>query len=88
MLIVHHGSKEPEAERTAWMVHLDTPVGTISISDKNDQPGGPQFDFEKDEILLNLAGVPNADWHRFTVLDGSGYTWNLGELAEASLKER
>jgi hypothetical protein len=65
-----------------WAIYIDTPVGTISVQDKNDQPGGPH-DWDKDEIMIGLDSIHQNDWKRFVVLDDSGATYNLGDMMGA-----
>jgi hypothetical protein len=67
-----------------WAVHLHTPVGTISVQDRNEQPGGPRG-YDEDEITIALEMVPRSDWKRLVVLIPSGGTFNLGELLEAAI---
>jgi hypothetical protein len=63
------------------MFHVDTPVGTVGISDKNEQLGGPK-EWDRDEIMIDLSTVRRGDWKRFVILDDSGSTYNLGEMME------
>jgi hypothetical protein len=75
MLSMNNGPDEVQS----WMFHIDTPVGTVGISDKNEQPGGPR-EWDKDEIMIDLSTVHQNDWKRFVILDDSGATYNLGDM--------
>ena len=82
MLSMNHGRGEVQS----WMFHIDTPVGTVGISDENDQPGGPR-DWDRDEIMIDLSTTRREDWKRFVILDNSGSTYNLGEMMEKLIAE-
>jgi hypothetical protein len=69
-----------------WYLSIDTPVGAISLQDKNEQPGGPH-DWDRDEIMIDLSTVRREDWQRFVILDDSGSTYKLGEMMEGLIAE-